>query len=36
MKADLCMSGRLGPQVKRGNWTGIQIKQVHTQLPGSI
>ena len=36
MKADLCMSGRLGPQVKRGNWTGIQIKQVHTQLPGTI
>lgn len=27
VKSDLEMTGRLGPQVKRGHWMGVQIKQ---------
>lgn len=36
MKADLCMSGRLGPQAKRGNWIGIRVKMTIPELPGGI
>jgi hypothetical protein len=32
MKADLTMSGRLGPQAKRGNWCGIKLKPNTTDL----
>jgi len=32
MKTDLCMQGRLGPQAKRGNWCGIEIKQTVPML----
>jgi phage/plasmid-associated DNA primase len=33
MKADLTMSGRLGPQAKRGNWLGIKLKALIPELP---
>jgi phage/plasmid-associated DNA primase len=33
MKADLCMSGRLGPQLKR-SWVGIKVKMPIPELPG--
>jgi phage/plasmid-associated DNA primase len=32
MRDDMCMSGRLGPQAKRGNWCGIMLKQDATDL----
>lgn len=35
MKSDLSMSGRLGPQAKRGNWCGIKIKINVPELPGA-
>jgi hypothetical protein len=34
MKADLTMSGRLGPQAKRGHWIGIKLKALIPELPG--
>jgi phage/plasmid-associated DNA primase len=33
VKADLCMSGRLGPQMKR-SWVGIKVKMPIPELPG--
>jgi phage/plasmid-associated DNA primase len=33
MKADLTMSGRLGPQGKRGQWIGIKLKLLVPELP---
>jgi hypothetical protein len=36
VKSDLCMSGRLGPQSKRGNWSGIKIKVPIPELGSNL
>ena len=36
VKSDMSMSGRLGPQSKRGNWSGIKVKIIVPELGANL